>query len=622
MTRRVVGGAAATRVLFGVVTLAVVTLALAGCAVPEPATTTSEPTATPEPSAAPSLPASGMEIVPGRGIGPFAFGMSADELVRQLGEADAMSEARDGSGLAYWRYDAIGISFHVRDAVVVGMTCLSPRHAIAGVLRVGMEWRDAVDRVERSFGRPIQGRLFESDAGAMFTVPEFEVTLEIDGNGVIRQINLEPIPGVAPEDLPEPEAREERAPARTADTATAAQPVGRGTDVTRNTGPVTFPHIERDPGPNNFGRGVMGKLPRFDPNLDPGWQVDLRGFDLSRLDLRNRADDLLHADFDDRTIWPDDNQMPSSFDRTTIMELGRSPGLGVRELHGRGVTGEGIGIAIIDQPLLTTHQEYADRLRFYEEININPRWEAAMHGAAVASVALGETVGVAPGADLYYVAEWRMDIDPPPEGDRGNFAITALAVRRILEINEQLPPEQRIRVISISVGWGPNDRGYAEMMAAVREATEAGMLVICSSVEAVHGFSFHGLGRDPMADPEAASSYVPGTWWADSFYDRPRSFGAPWRERTLLVPMDSRTTASPTGDEDYVYYKTGGWSWSIPWIAGLYALVAQVEPDVTPEWFWRAALATGTTITVSHDGQELEFGTIANPVALIEAFGG
>ena len=622
MTRRVVGGVAATRALFGVVTLAVVTLALAGCAVPESAATTQEPAAAEPATTSAAIEQVDVEIVPGRGIGQFVFGMSADELVRQLGEADAVFEARGGSGLAYWHYPAVGIDFHVRDGAVVGMTSLLPRYAIAGAVRVGMEWEEAIRQWEQSLDRPIDGRLFESAGGAMFTVPEFEVSLEIDTDGRIDEINVEPIPGLAPEGVPEPEARVERAPARTADTATTTQPAGRQTDVTRSTGPVTFPHIERNPGPSDFGRGVMGKLPRFDPDLDPGWQVDLRGFDLSRLDLRDRADDLFHADFDDRTIWPDDSRMPSSFDRTAIMELGRSPGLGVRELHARGLTGEGIGIAIIDQPLLTTHREYADRLRFYEEINIDRRWEATMHGAAVASIALGETVGVAPGADLYYVAEWRMDLDPRPEGDRGNFAITALAVRRILEINEQLPPEQKIRVISISVGWGPNDRGYAEMMAAVREATDAGMLVICSSVEAVHGFSFHGLGRDPMADPEVASSYAPGSWWADSFYDRPRDFGAPWRERTLLVPMDSRTTASPTGDDDYVYYKTGGWSWSIPWIAGLYALVAQVEPDVTPQWFWRTALETGTTITVSHDGQELEFGTIANPVALIEAFGG
>ena len=29
---------------------------------------------------------------------------------------------------------------------------------------------------------------------------------------------------------------------------------------------------------------------------------------------------------------------------------------------------------------------------------------------------------------------------------------------------------------------------------------------------------------------------------------------------------------------EYVFYREGGWSWSIPYIAGVYALAAQVKP--------------------------------------------
>jgi len=87
----------------------------------------------------------------------------------------------------------------------------------------------------------------------------------------------------------------------------------------------------------------------------------------------------------------------------------------------------------------------------------------------------------------------------------------------------------------------------------------------------------------------------------------------------LLVPMDSRATASPTGTEDYVFYSSGGWSWSVPWISGLYALACQVKPDLTPEVFWAEALKTGRTIRIKHGTEELDFGTIADPVALIES---
>jgi hypothetical protein len=74
--------------------------------------------------------------------------------------------------------------------------------------------------------------------------------------------------------------------------------------------------------------------------------------------------------------------------------------------------------------------------------------------------------------------------------------------------------------------------------------------------------------------------------------------------------MDSRTTASPTGVNDYVFYREGGWSWSIPYIAGVYALAAQVKPDITPDVFWSTALQTGHTIEISNGGKQYSFGVI------------
>jgi hypothetical protein len=62
--------------------------------------------------------------------------------------------------------------------------------------------------------------------------------------------------------------------------------------------------------------------------------------------------------------------------------------------------------------------------------------------------------------------------------------------------------------------------------------------------------------------------------------------------------MDSRCTASPTGNEDYVFYREGGWSWSIPYIASLYALACQVRPQITPEVFWAKAIETGDSVVV------------------------
>ena len=83
--------------------------------------------------------------------------------------------------------------------------------------------------------------------------------------------------------------------------------------------------------------------------------------------------------------------------------------------------------------------------------------------------------------------------------------------------------------------------------------------------------------------------------------------------------MDSRCTAGPSGTEDYAFYAQGGWSWCVPYVAGLYALACQVKPNVTPESFWNQVLATGDTVTLVKDGKQYEFSKIVNPVKLIEA---
>jgi hypothetical protein len=365
--------------------------------------------------------------------------------------------------------------------------------------------------------------------------------------------------------------------AQTPEYRTSLTPNGRG--------------IARRPTPQKLDRAALASLPTYNPSSKDNWQIDLRGYDLRGLDLSSRLDDLLMAHFDDLTRWP--GRLPRDYAPVRIMEMGKNPGLGVRELHRSGITGKGVGIAVIDQGLLVDHVEYKDRLRLYEEIHCGDD-SPPMHGPAVASIAAGKTVGVAPEADLYYIAETHGTYKP--EGFDWDFTYLAQSIERILEVNRALPEKEKIRVISISVGWSSRQKGYAEVAAAVEKAANEGIFVISSSLFETSGrrFAFHGLGRGPLADPEVFASYTPGLWWVDQFYSG--KFGPAPNQEVLLVPMDSRSTASPTGPKDYAFYRIGGLSWSIPWIAGLYALSCQVKPDITPEIFWKTALATGDSL--------------------------
>ena len=183
------------------------------------------------------------------------------------------------------------------------------------------------------------------------------------------------------------------------------------------------------------------------------------------------------------------------------------------------------------------------------------------------------------------------------------------SIYRILEINRTLPVDKKIRVISISFGCNNND-----FLKAIDDAGKEGVFVISSSLRRTHKLRFHGLGKESSTNPDDINSYLPGSWWSKSFYKNPKSLKI---DSTLLVPMDSRCIASQNGNNDYVFYLYAGWSWSIPYIAGLYALACQVKPSVTPQEFWDKALETGDIIEIDKDNKKYKFGKIVNPVKLM-----
>lgn len=348
------------------------------------------------------------------------------------------------------------------------------------------------------------------------------------------------------------------------------------------------------------------------PTLDAGWG-DFRCADLRERDLGDMEEELFAADFDTQTRWPED--LPGDFDPRRLLELGKDPGLGLRKLHERGITGKGVGIAIIDQTLLVEHREYAGRLRIYQEYHTAAEDSASTHGPAVASIALGETVGVAPEALLYFIAD---DLGTGTEGTfLRDMSYYAEDIDRLIALNETLPEGGRIRVISMSVGWMPDTAGAGEIEAAISRARAAGIAVICvNSRDPL--LPWMGMGREPYGDPNAPSDCRPGAFWEDLLYSG--EYGGD--ENTLLLPMDRRTAASPAGEEEYACFAEGGMSWVAPYAAGLYALACQVRPEVTYEEFLAAAQATASPLSVrSGEGKEYVCGKVVDPGALLERIG-
>lgn len=151
----------------------------------------------------------------------------------------------------------------------------------------------------------------------------------------------------------------------------------------------------------------------------------------------------------------------------------------------------------------------------------------------------------------------------------------------------------------MSIGWNSTLKGYKEINEAVNRAKSEGILVLSTVTEKYYGIKLLGLERNPLNNADIMTSYEPGLL-QDWYFDRPDDFNP---QKTIWVPMDSRCTANFTGNEDYVFYRSGGLSWSVPYLAGLYALCCQVKPDITPEQFLTEIIATGDTFPIVKDGQ-------------------
>lgn len=370
---------------------------------------------------------------------------------------------------------------------------------------------------------------------------------------------------------------------------------------------------------------------------------DARGIDISKIYLSRK--ELSNLIIDKTTILSE--RQKSQLQEP--LENGKNPGLGVRALHAQGITGKGVKIAIIDQPL-GAHKEYADRVMNYEEIGYegSPGWleEASMHGAAVTSIAAGKNIGVAPESGIVYIAAlnitekpdelnkikehlqkqiesrdvtetfkrfYKGDLDKiESQGYANQNKNYADAINKVLDMNKKLSPEEQIPVISISWGFNRNMPDYDTIEKAMARAKAEGVFVVSTAMMEFYKTEFNGASRNPSGNPDDPKEYGAGAFWAGHSTSIPRGI----RNKMLLVPMDHRTVADYTDDNSYRYEgNDGGMSWAVPYLAGTYALVKQANPAVTPEQFLKEAFSTSDECKNSNG---ILVGRLINPQKLIE----
>lgn len=321
--------------------------------------------------------------------------------------------------------------------------------------------------------------------------------------------------------------------------------------------------------------------------------AEFAGKDLSGKDLRRLSPAFLAAlTFDNNTVWPAADRLPPGFAPADWLEAARNPGLGVRNLHRQGITGEGVAVAVFDKPLRATHSEFAGRLHYQTVDPKHPKNSVHhFHGIACAAILAGETTGVAPEAEIYYFAV--------PDAGK-NFIYYSRAVDVLVALNATLPPERKVRLISISDGLSPEDAAWGTWMEALVRAELAGIAVLWSNCAELTSFCWGGCPPDRDRDD-------PGNYRLAGVIEM-----AP--PGAVIVPGDYRTTAGNGGDDIYVYWGEGGFSWAIPYVAGLAVLAWQVDPEIGLSEIIRLLMETAV---VKGDGTR-----IPDPAAFIAAAGG
>ena len=287
-------------------------------------------------------------------------------------------------------------------------------------------------------------------------------------------------------------------------------------------------------------------------------KVYLANFDEGEKILEVPPEDIIASlKYNQNTKWTD-NSLPKK-----VLDYGKIPPFDLKELHTKGITGKGVNVAIIDQPLALNHPEYKEQIVSYKEFA--PKGMempiSSMHGPAVASLLVGKDIGAAPKAKVHYYSfpSWLRD-----------SLYAAQALEDIIKTNKKLSDEDKIKFVSVSAclsGQGsPFKYNLDAWDKAFDHAKKEGICVVDCSEK---GF--------------IAPGYI-------DYVDKQFYFGFPKNPKTksyglVHVPNSLRTIAESYDNQHFTYCYSGlsGLSWGIPYAVGILALGQQLAPNLSAE---------------------------------------
>lgn len=279
--------------------------------------------------------------------------------------------------------------------------------------------------------------------------------------------------------------------------------------------------------------------------------------------------------------------------------------IGATKVHGRGVTGQGVKIAILDSGVDTDHAELTGKVLAYRNFTDDGPEDAIGHGTHVAGIAMGKGVrevedagqknsvlGVAPGAELIVAKVC---------GNDGWCSEGA-----IMEAIEWAV-EQGADVMNLSLGGGAfTDHCDGDPLAAkLNWAVDQGVTVVAASGnggELGEGVAVPACGSKVIAVGAVDVGDTVQPW---SSYGRPLDLVAPGVNVLSSLSCQSVQTCPEAG-----YGKASGTSMAAPHVAGAVALLLGLDPTITPVQAYSVLTETAKDLGVTGFDTKAGFGRV------------
>ena len=339
----------------------------------------------------------------------------------------------------------------------------------------------------------------------------------------------------------------------------------------------------------------INELPRYFPERISSYQVDLRGKNLQGFNLSDRIYDIEHSIFDNYTKWSEMKNIP--YKPLQILNINADPGMNIKKIHKKGITGKGITIAIIDQYFTVDHLEFKNRIKHIASFPDIQNDYNSYHGPAVTSIAIGKNIGVAPEATVVYFSAESTNKNKELTCQYEVEAMEAL-IHYILEGNI-------VHALSISSGANRSRPYYQEYLKCRNELSKLGVAIFSTDMF-MHDseYFFYGLKKEQNLNPNNEEFFEPISWndWIIKMNNFPEILidyeiyleNNQNSQYPILLPLDGATTvAGNLSDENYCFKFVSGGSWLPPYLAGIYALCCQVDIDIDIYKFWYYMLETG-----------------------------